>query len=424
MQHIVTFFFSSKEFIKNSGILFFVNIINAVLNYSLTIFVANTLSQNSYSLWIVLTGLIAILSTFAIGIQTEFTKQSARIAVKSRDEVLDFYGYFQRRMLLIAGFGVVVSPFLGFILSQIIGNGSILLFSLIVILVVTQISQSINTQFFLSLLKIPQFITLTIVSTISKCLFTIGLIYLQFGVFALPISLLIGQGISLIIGKILIHRLYQNRQITTAKTQNYHIFDHIWAMGKNTIVLFFLSLFFNSGPIVAERIFEQSDKDILAVLFNFGQIIHFGSVATLGGLMTYASRDNSKKIYFSGLLMVSGISVGVGIVFTFFGRQIMTLFGRPQYADKILLILYYCVFVTLFNLIFVSVQYLIARNNYKALVGFILATIVLIFSQLYLSKQWYIVSSDILNFITISSLISVVTCCYLITNIYLMKKTT
>jgi O-antigen/teichoic acid export membrane protein len=420
MKQFVSLFSASSGFIKDSGILFGINIINAILNYGVTIFVANKLGQDSYSLWTALIGIIAILSTVSSGIMTEFTKQSSRIAKKSKEEAVHYYRYFQKRMLVLSGVGLIVSPLFGYILSTVFNKGSVLLFGFVIVLVVFQLTQSINSQFFLAILDLKKFIVLSVFSTVFKAVFVITIILAGFGVYALPISLIMVQILGFIIGTFFIKSL----NITPPEIKkDYHIFQHVKGVAFITVILFCLALFLNSGPIVAEKIFNTQEKDILAILFNFGQIIHFGATATLGGLITYASRDNSKKIVATAYLMVGSISVGVGIVFTLFGSFIMKLFGRPQYVDQLPLILYYSLFIALYNLIFVSVQYLIARNEYKPLYAFIIGTGVLLVSQFTLTKSLPYFNPTY-SFVTISSVISLVTLLYLVVRIFKMVKTT
>jgi O-antigen/teichoic acid export membrane protein len=418
MKRFVSMFSASSGFIKDSGILFGINIVNAILNYGVTIFVANQLGQDSYSLWTALIGIIAILSTVSSGIMTEFTKQSARIAKKSKEEAVHYYRYFQKRMLALSVLGLIISPVFGLTLSAMFSKGSVLLFGFVIVLVVFQLTQSINSQFFLAILDLKKFIALSLFSTIFKAIFIVAMIFAGFGVYALPISLILVQILGFIMGTFFIKSL----NITPPEIKkDYHIFQHVKGVAFITVILFCLALFLNSGPIISEKIFDTQEKDILAILFNFGQIIHFGATATLSGLIIYASRDSSKKIVATAYLMVGSISVGVGVVFTLFGSFIMRLFGRPQYVDQLPLILYYSLFIALYNLIFVSVQYLIARNEYKPLYVFILGTGLLIVSQYTLTKSVALLS-PVYTFVTISSVISFITLIYLVVRIFKMTK--
>jgi O-antigen/teichoic acid export membrane protein len=418
MKQLVSMFSASSGFIKDSGLLFGINIINAILNYGVTIFVANKLGQDSYSLWTALIGIIAILSTVSSGIMTEFTKQSARIAKKSKEEAVYYYRYFQKRMLALSVLGLIISPVFGLTLSAMFSKGSVLLFGFVIVLVVFQLTQSINSQFFLAILDLKKFIALSLFSTIFKAVFIVAIIFTGFGVYALPISLILVQILGFIMGTFFIKSL----NITSPEIKkDYHIFQHVKGVAFITVILFCLALFLNSGPIISEKIFDTQEKDILAILFNFGQIIHFGATATLSGLIIYASRDSSKKIVATAYLMVGSISVGVGVIFTLFGSFIMRLFGRPQYVDQLPLILYYSLFIALYNLIFVSVQYLIARNEYKPLYVFILGTGLLIVSQYTLTKSVALLS-PVYTFVTISSVISFITLIYLVVRIFKMTK--
>jgi O-antigen/teichoic acid export membrane protein len=422
MQQIASFFSSSKAFIKDSGVLFLVNIVNSLFNYGLVIVVSNKLGQDTYSLWTALVGLIAILLTVATGIMTEVNKQISTLASKSLEEAFRFYYFIQAKLLWVLVGGILLSPLLGFFFSQIITTGSFTLFSLVVCYIFLQITQGINSQFFLGILRIRSFVTITLLNTAIKFIATISFLFVGAGVYAMPFGLIIAQIIALTYGIYLTRKLIPTLKFSSKPSTSYHIFNHLKDMGKNVVVLFALSLFLNSGPIIAERILAPEYKDILAILFNFGQIIHFAAISSISGLITHASRSASKTIYLSASIMVGGISAGIGIIFTLFGPIIMNIFGRPQYVDQLGLILYYSFYIAIYNLIFVGVQYLLAKNGYKQLSGFILSTVILLLAQFIFTNKLNILSSPVVTFITISSGISILILGYLVGAIWVLPK--
>jgi O-antigen/teichoic acid export membrane protein len=423
---ISSFSSSSKDFLKDSSLLFITNILNAVFNYSLVIFVSNRLLPGNYSLWTAITGLVAILLTLSTGIMTEFNKNASRIAKHSTPEAFRFYEYFVSKVSKVLSYGLILIPLFAYIMMWILGNNEFWLLCLVIFNVYLQIVLGLNNNFVMSLLKIKEFMILSLVVTVAKFVATIGFIYLHLEVFALPIGLLFSEIAGLVLGVYFLKRIKAGQEDEeNTKSADYKIFDHLVGMLKTVVYLFFLATFLNAGPIIAEKIFDKDllrDKDILAVLFNFGQIIHFGAIAFLSGLITHASRSNNKKIFYSAFVIVTGLSLGIGMIFTIFGSFMMRLFGRAQYIDQLPLILWYSVFILFYNVIFLCTQYLIIKNRYRSLLVLPLINILLILSLVYVTKTTLLFGNSVQNFITISIFFGFVCALYLVLSVVFDKK--
>jgi O-antigen/teichoic acid export membrane protein len=424
LPYISSFSHSSKAFLKDSTLLFISNILNAALNYGLIIFVSNKLLPGNYSLWTAITGLVAILLTFSAGIMTEFNKTASKIAKESVHEAFRFYHYFLSRILRVLLIGAILIPVFSFVLMNTLGNGNFVLLALVVLNVYVQIVLSLNNNFVMALLEINKFIVLAVVGTVVRFVVTIALIYAQFEVTALPVGLLITEFVGLALGMYYLRGIKAKDTSTQLKKPIiYNMWDHMVGMLKTVVFLFFLSLFLNVGPIIAEKFLLKADKDILAVLFNFGQIIHFGAVAFLGGLIAHASRNENKKIFYAAFVVVTGLSLFIGFLFTFFGGFMMKLFGRAQYIDQLPLILWYSVFILFYNIIFLCTQYLIIQNRYKTLIFLPIANIVFILALIFLTKTSLFFGDDVKNFISICIVFGFITALFLGLSVLFDKKT-
>jgi O-antigen/teichoic acid export membrane protein len=426
IPYISSFSSSSKDFLKDSSLLFVTNILNAVFNYSLVIFVSNRLLPGNYSLWTAITGLVAILLTLSAGIMTEFSKNASRIAKDSTTEAFRFYDYFLSKVSKVLGYGLVLIPVFAYIMMWILGNSEFGLLCLVIFNVYLQIVLGLNNNFVMSLLKIKEFMILSFVVTVVKFIATIGLIYLRLEVFALPIGLLFSEIAGLALGVYFLGQIKSKRSTKSVVDPiNYKIFDHLVGMFKTVVYLFFLATFLNAAPIIAEKIFDKEflrDKDILAVLFNFGQIIHFGAIAFLSGLITHASRSDNKKIFYSAFAIVVSLSLGIGVIFTIFGSFMMRLFGRAQYIDQLPLILWYSVFILFYNVIFLCTQYLIIKNKYRPLIFLPIANIGLVLALVYLTKTSYLFGDNVKNFIAISIIFGAISSVYMVLSVVFDKN--
>ena len=133
----------------------------------------------------------------------------------------------------------------------------------------------------------------------------------------------------------------------------------------NTLSTLGLILFLNIGPIVIQLSnLQNQSKDLLAILFSFGQIIHFGAISAVGTLIVSAAKSSNKNIYLWSVSIVTSISVFITSLFLFFGKTIMEIFGRGQFSWAIWLVFLYALYILLYNIIFVTIQYQISRNQY------------------------------------------------------------
>ena len=142
---------------------------------------------------------------------------------------------------------------------------------------------------------------------------------------------------------------------------------HLLASVKSTAILFCLASFLNLAPILSERTLSVADKDLFAVLFNFGQIIHFGSTAFTQAIVVHAARSTGNKIYYFSIGLMTLLTSLIGSLFYFFGDFMLGLFGKSQYVDSLDLILYYSLFIVFYNVVFISVQYLLSHSKYGLL---------------------------------------------------------
>ncbi|NJK71541.1 MAG: hypothetical protein HC932_04830 [Thermales bacterium] len=105
--------------------------------------------------------------------------------------------------------------------------------------------------------------------------------------------------------------------------------------------------------------------------------------------------------------------MSIGAFFFLFGGFLMNLFNRPQYLDQIPLIMHYSVFIAFFNIVFVSVQYLLSHSEYKKLSALPFIVILLVvFSSFSASGKLPILGSEIISFINTNIIFSLFSAIY------------
>lgn len=408
-----------SSFLQSAGLIFISNILVAIFNYTI-VAVASRKLIDSYSLWTALSGLIAILSTPANGVYTSVTRTSASLSKtglsnQSLSQVKSYFWAYQKKVMSYWKIAIVLLPFLAYLLVVVISGISYWIALLTISYLMLSVYFGIHHNVLLGLLKIREYALTNTISACIRLVVAVSLILMGGQIWALPIGLMINSIAIYFLGSYFLKQVYLTFAVRTTGTTSTLIIDlqeEIISIFFTTGGIFLLNTLLYIGTITVQNSsLSIESKDILAIFFNFGQIIHFGSIAALGALVAQAAHTNSKKIYFVSLSMTLGATVVITGGFYLGGSTILNLFGRPQYTWLIGFIPLYAVFICLYNIIYVSVQYLIAQHSYRPIL-WLLVGIVAIISFPFTSK--YIVLSqgldlDFVRFIMLSILAGIIT---------------
>ena len=375
----------SKQFLQSSAIVFAGNILTAALNYSLVILVSRYLSGD-YSIWTSLTSFLAISSTISATLNINLVRQ---VTSYQRTNVSDGQSYLQKYQSLIGR--LVTNPLVIIGLLASLGwgiytaNTNWLILTTLAIYQVGVLYVSLQQNYLMGVFRVLPFSVSGIVSTIVRFGATFGLLFFGFGLWALPLGLIASMASLWLITYIFVGQYYRQNNLSRAFCNSklkLNLKSEFVSLLLTMVALFLLSSVLNISPIISQLAsITTESKDLLAVLFNFGQIIFFGSTAALGTLVAYTAKKDSKLIFGLACLLVSIFGLGFGVVFTFFGNQLMGLFNRSNYSWAISLILIYTVFVAIYNVIYVAGQYSIARHHYR-LLGFLILAVIIPFAYL------------------------------------------
>lgn len=379
----------SKQFLLSSGTVFIGNIFTAFLNYSLIILVSRYLSGD-YSIWTSLTSFLAISSTISATLTTNLVRQvtlhqsSNQINSKSdaQSYLLKYQSFIGRlvlnpivivALLLSLGWGIYTS------------NTNWLILTMLLIYQVGGLYVSLQHNYLLGVLKVIPFSISGVVSTLLRFGATFGFLALGLGLWALPLGLIISLGSLWLITYIFVGRYYHQNNLSRTSSNSHlklNLKSEFVSLTLTMMALFLLSSILNISPVISQLApISPESKDLLAILFNFGQIIFFGSTACLGTLVAYTAKKDSKLIFVLACFLVSIFGIGFGVIFALYGNQLMTLFNRANYSWAISLIVIYAIFVAIYNVIYVSGQYSIAKHNYR-LLGFLVIALIIPFAYL------------------------------------------
>jgi O-antigen/teichoic acid export membrane protein len=388
------------DFLKSAGIVFVANIFIAALNYGIQILVAHNLSTELSS-WTALNSLFIILSFPIVGLRTFYTREISAFSKDSIEKTKAFKNFLIKKTLPIIGFGLLLSPVFVLSLRLFLPFNSDSLF-LVVIALLIQLISIWFSEYIIGVLHIKNYVIALIGSNIIKLLTVLIGLEIGLGIVALPLSFLM-QFASVIV----ISSSFEKVKIRFNDSIASYKFDFLRVIkdsAQTMVALGILYFTIYSSSIISDRYFNEQDRDLFSVLFSFGQIIHFGSLAFMSVFVAQSSKSNNNKIYLvsSGIITLFTICIGVG--FVLFGEIILTIYNRLQYLDQLYLIVIYSIFVAFYNLFFLSVQHYIAKKNFKMIYRSIVIPILLIISML-ISVNITIINNVILQFVGINILI-------------------
>ncbi len=419
-----------NSFLKSSGIVFIVNLIVAAINYTVPIIVRNITDKDFFPKWIALNSTVAITLVIYVALQAEFTKKiSAHHTQNSDITAKNYLNFMKGGLLKIFLFSMPILPFIIWVVRFASPSDSWTLATTVVVNLFLQGYAVLHSSYLLGMLKIKDFSIGILLSTFSRPLATTVMLLVGLDLYALPLGYMVFALVllshSLWIIKKYDHekdlqqdKNFVSKDSSSDKTTIFDLKKEFISISKTVFVFFVLSAFLNVSAIIAERTLQNEDRDLFAVLFTFGQIIHFGAVAFLGAFVAYSAKGRNIKLYLTSVIAVSIITITIGLGFWLFGPILLAIMNSTEYTSQIYTILYFSVFVALYNIIFVSAQYLVSQNDYGTiliLVFFLIIQIVVLINPVFIGLS----NLSLFQFVTINNIVALITTASLVLKILL-----
>ena len=358
-----------KSFLKSNAVVFISNLITSVGSYIIVI-LASRILQTDYSSWVALSGAVSIFATFTNGVQTSTTKNISKNS-DNPSQVINLIEFYDQNLFKLLLLGVLISPVIALILNSFRVDFSFLVVFLISLHFFCSPFFSYKQFALLSLSRTWEYSILNVISAFFRLIFSFLILILGFKLLALPAGLILSLVIVFYISTIFLTNHLKkilNQKESSKEMKNttpIKFNSEIKHLVLNTLSTLGLILFLNIGPIIIQLSnLKNESKDLLAILFSFGQIIHFGAISAVGTLIVSAAKSSNKNIYLWSVGIVGSISGFIACLFLFFGKAIMEIFGREQFSWAIWLVFLYAIYILLYNIIFVTIQYQISRNQY------------------------------------------------------------
>lgn len=414
---------NNGSFLSSTIILFVANIIVAIFNYAVVIVASRTLGGD-YSLWTALNGVVTILMTINVGIYTNIIRTVAKLNKDNQQaEILSYYNWYRKILTRIVVAGLLFSPIFAWMITSFVSGTSLLVSELLVVFIFTNLLLGVQQNFLIGTLQNLPFAFGMIGANLIRLVATCLLLTYQRQITALPLGLIAGS----VIIELISNYYWQQKTQSIKKTlDNPELVVHDVQLKveiRHSVVTILsmvsLSILLNINPILIQNSNISPDaKDLFAVIFNFGQIIHFASIAGLAGLVAYSAQSSNKRIYFVALSIATFVTAVVCCGFYFGGEIMLKVFGRSQYLDELSVIIKYAIFIGFYNIIYVSAQYLLAKGRFFQIYVLIFGVIITILgSNLIPKPNNGLIQNQILPNIDISIAIGLFTAVLLVTKV-------
>lgn len=381
----------SDSFIRSSLLFSIVNLLASAIAYIIIILVSRRGGELINS-WTALNNLVTIFLTFTAGFSLYYSKRISRIAHKNKADT-DIYlveseNFLKKTALKYGWIFFAVALGLAAVLKFLTWYQAVL----IIAGVFFELWAILYRMYFLGRLEYNQAMILTFASAVARFVGIVGLLYLGFGINSLVIGNLFGSLISVVISKMFV-RL---NPVASVKTE-YNIAHDFVASIQASGALIMSSVLLQAGQVITQGLYHTENKavpTIITMVNIFGSMIFYGASAFLSLFVVNATRSASQTIYRKALLIISGVSIlGIAAIAALWNPAVKVL-GRTEYTPYLKYFLLYSVFMLLYNLFFVSIQFMVSQYQYKHILkisAVVFITIAALVVNVYIPGNNYIV---------------------------------
>ena len=374
------------SFWRSSGIIFGVNNLHNVVNYTVLIF-ANYFLAQEFGAWVSITALLSVALVPLNSFMAILSRKTSELTLI--DDKASFKYYFSiftflRKFLFTIILALpVISALVIWLMkvSYIDGILITLLFSITTVF-------AINNNFLLGLIKVKEFSFTNLLTMLGRLVGVLIFLKLGFSLTSLPLGLGLGYLAGSISSFYFIHKLW--KQVEHSSDQNSNQVFHFKDLAEVSQVmgmLVIMSLFLNADIILARVFFNDGLNQKYGIVSTFGQIAHFGSVSFTNIIIPFVARKSEKPILSYAIFLVIALSLSIILIFAVFGSYLVKIFKGSEEALTDIIIRY-GFYILFYNLVFIFINYLVAKNSYNVLKRLSLAAIGYILGLVGIGSSW------------------------------------
>ncbi len=314
------------------------------------------------------------------------------------DQEIKKFGVWGLLILLLAS-RLIANFFHYYSIIPVIFIGIFSLFSLFV---------GVNSSVLLGFLAFKEFSYISVFQSLGKLIICIILLVLGFGVTGAVLSLPVSMILTYFISFLLMQKLFKRKNIdVVARSQE--IKTIIGESLPIAVSIVALTSFYTTDLLLVRHFLPAFEAGLYASLANLGKIIFFAS-ATFSQVMfpvisgRWVKKENCRRPFLLSFLGVLAISASLSLIYFAFPKIIMVSFYGHRYLAIAPLMGIFSVFMILYSLISLTINFYLAISRTKILSFVMLAALaqgimIFIFHQNILQIIW--VNIGVLSFLLV-----------------------
>jgi O-antigen/teichoic acid export membrane protein len=362
--------FIGHELVSGTAFVFIGSITGNVLAFFLNLFLARSLSYADYAIFASLLSVIALASIPAGSISTVIVKFATRFFSRNETEKAEAFYKESAKLILLIGAGI----FIGFAaiaipLKNFLHIDSIWYILLVGLNVAFVYFIALNAGFLQSLLKFAYISYLNVAGNLAKLLFGILFVILGFKAFAGLLGIFAMSFIVFVLGFLPLRFLFQKKSIKKEEIPKKEIFTY--AIPASIAVIALTSLT-SIDVILVKHFFPAHEAGFYAGLSLIGKVIfYFTAPIPLVMFPLIVKRHSIGKNYINllylALLLVFIPSFAVTLFYFLFPNLVVGIFlGGRDYQEIAQYLGMFGIFITIFSMLNVCVNFFLSIGNIKA----------------------------------------------------------
>ena len=341
------------------------NSVNA-LNYLYHLLIGRLLGPANYGELASLISLIGLLGMIPGSINLVIIKYIS--AAKTKDKLINLISWLRTRLLKVAIIFAVLIVLISPAISSFLHMNEPSYMVLIAVSFLFSIPTLLNRAVLQGLLKFKEMILSLIVEGVAKLAITVLLIFLGFRVGGAMLALIIAVAVGWYLS---------SRYISFPVRKKLNILPEIKSMAVYTFPVFIYTIattsLYSSDLILVKHFFSSHDAGLYASLSTLGKIIFFGT-GPIGSVMfpivsqRHAKGLTIKRIFLYSFFATAAISLSILIVYLLFPRFAVNLLYGSAYLESANLLVWFGIFITLFTLSSLLINFNLSLGRTKIVV--------------------------------------------------------
>lgn len=367
-QNLINIF--KHDLISGSFYLFLGTTISSALAFILNLFLVRSLSYIDYGIFAAMISIILLLTIPAQSISAVIVRYATKFfTLNENDRAGAFYFKLFKYLLLFCSliiiFFVVFSPLIGKFLH--INDYSVIIVSGIT--VAALYLATLNIAFLQSLLMFKKLSLITVFGGLSKLLAGVFLVALQFKALGALLGNLMFPVFTFLSGLFFLRKVIATRNAYV----DIPLDDFTKYAFPTIIALISLSSFISTDVILVKHYFTPVDAGLYGGLSLIGRVIYYFT-APIALVMfplvvkKHTKGEDHRSLLYLSILLVLGASMFITIFYFLFPEFTVSIFlGGRAYYSLIPLVGFFGVFITLFSINNVFVNYFLSiRKTFVA----------------------------------------------------------